>query len=1121
MDIHDFPVASFITSPDFEIIDSNALMQITFKCADNELKSNNLKTLFFDPEDFEKIKSRILKKQDISGEKVVLTNNDRIKITGILHFQILERNELRYLFTFQELIDPTDEYIHFLKDTTNSDITISLENYPDPVLITTYPGGKILNINKSFEKISGYNRGEVLGKTTIELDFYTDLLFREKIFNQLKESGKLDNFEIQFQVKNGEKIDTLLSTSFMKINNQECLLTVIRDFTEQKSAERNVRRSEERLKVLFENAPNGICLFQTDGKIIDANKTFEKITGIESATYINRNIFELNIIDKKQITRFNSILKEQTPVPKIIDFHKYDGTISITEIISHEIEINGKHLIMCIIRDITERKISEKKLIENEYKLNSFFKAAPIGIGIISNGVFTYVGKKLCIMTGYTEDELLGEKSSILYPNPEEFERVGNYLKEELKNYGLGAIETSFKSKDGNIIDVFLSTSPLDKNNLSKGIIFTVLDITKRKRSDFIKDIVYNISNAANLAPDISDFIKTIQAELAKKIEISNFYVAFYDKLTDTISTPYVIDEEDNITTWPAEKSLTGYVIKNHKPIFITKNEILELKETNEIDLIGTVSEAWIGVPLINGNEVIGALVVQDYKNQNAFSQEDFEMLQFISNQICISINRIKNEEKIRELQNNLQLQIEKMLVGLIQWDEFFHVVAWNPAAENIFGYSAEETHGKHILELIVADKNQPEINNIWNIIQNSNETIISINSNKTQTGKEILCEWHNTPLRNEDGTFLGILSMVQDVTNKVNSEQALKDSEEKYLNLINQSPDGIFIIDFNGNFLTANKFICDSLEIPENKINTKNIWDFVTEKYREQFETHLGNITRGEKTKELFEYEVILNDKSSMIIEIVAFPYFENEKFIAIQGIARDISYRRTTENELKIYQEKLEILVEERTTELKTQAIKLEESHKALSFLIDDVNESRRELEESHREIVKLSQALEQSPSSVVITDTDGNIEYVNNQFCAITGYSFDEVIGKNPRILNSGTHPEEFFKNLWNTISSGEVWHGEVCNLKKSGQKFWEYSSISSLRTKDNNISHFIAVKEDITSRIQTEQKLKEYTEELEIFNKAMVDRELKIIEMKEEVNSLYKELGRDIKYPPVWK
>ncbi len=132
------------------------------------------------------------------------------------------------------------------------------------------------------------------------------------------------------------------------------------------------------------------------------------------------------------------------------------------------------------------------------------------------------------------------------------------------------------------------------------------------------------------------------------------------------------------------------------------------------------------------------------------------------------------------------------------------------------------------------------------------------------------------------------------------------------------------------------------------------------------------------------------------------------------------------------------------------------------------------RKKAEESIR---KLSHAIEQSSASVVITDTKGSIEYVNPKFTTLTGYSAEEAIGKNPRVLKSGKTPREVYKELWETITSGNEWRGELCNRKKDGGFYWESASISPVKDDKGVITNFIAVKEDITDRRQADEKLQQ--------------------------------------------
>ena len=140
----------------------------------------------------------------------------------------------------------------------------------------------------------------------------------------------------------------------------------------------------------------------------------------------------------------------------------------------------------------------------------------------------------------------------------------------------------------------------------------------------------------------------------------------------------------------------------------------------------------------------------------------------------------------------------------------------------------------------------------------------------------------------------------------------------------------------------------------------------------------------------------------------------------------------------------------------------------------------EKRKEIESTLR---IYSRAIEQSPVSVVITNTDGEIETVNPKFLELTGYTIEEAYHQNPRILRSGKHPAAFYKDLWDTLLAGQNWYGEFYNQKKNGEYYWEHASISPVFSEKNKISHFVAIKEDITAQKEAKEALSEANQELE--------------------------------------
>ena len=190
---------------------------------------------------------------------------------------------------------------------------------------------------------------------------------------------------------------------------------------------------------------------------------------------------------------------------------------------------------------------------------------------------------------------------------------------------------------------------------------------------------------------------------------------------------------------------------------------------------------------------------------------------------------------------------------------------------------------------------------------------------------------------------------------------------------------------------------------------------------------------------------------------------------------LRREIEERKKYEVALQQAHDQLEVRVLERTQQLRA--------------LNEDMKKEILERKNAEKEVHKLSYAIEQSLSSVLITDSDGKIQYINPMFTSITGYSSEEVLGQTPSILKSGVHDDEFYKDLWDTITSGENWKGEICNRKKNGDLYWEMQTISPIRDENGEVTNFISVRMDDTERKRAEDQLKVYAAELERSNREL--------------------------------
>ncbi|MEI6060612.1 MAG: PAS domain S-box protein [Bacteroidota bacterium] len=333
-----------------------------------------------------------------------------------------------------------------------------------------------------------------------------------------------------------------------------------------------------------------------------------------------------------------------------------------------------------------------------------------------------------------------------------------------------------------------------------------------------------------------------------------------------------------------------------------------------------------------------------------------------------------------------------------------------NPAMAKMLGYeSVEELKAIDIKTQLYFKPSDRE-----SVILKVDKEEIGVYRMKKKDGSEIWVEDHGWLNKDDSVNILFHEGIMRDVTERKRAEDAVISSEIRYRRLFESAKDGILILDAaTGKIVDVNPFLVELLGYSEEQFIEKAIWEI----------GFLKDIVANEdkflelQQQEYVRYEDLpleTADGRRINVEFISNVYQVDLKKV-IQCNIRDISDRVINEKQLKL-----------------------------------------------------LSRAVAQSPTTVIITDKAGNIEYVNPKFTEVTGYAMEEVLGKNPRFLQSGEQSAEFYQGLWNAILSGKEWTGEFHNKKKNGDSYWESAAISSITDNANNISHFIAVKEDITEK-----------------------------------------------------
>ena len=302
----------------------------------------------------------------------------------------------------------------------------------------------------------------------------------------------------------------------------------------------------------------------------------------------------------------------------------------------------------------------------------------------------------------------------------------------------------------------------------------------------------------------------------------------------------------------------------------------------------------------------------------------------------------------------------------------------------------------------------------------------------EVRTGNSMWVSATKVPLRDPDGKIIGMVGVSRDITGRKEAEQALAEERNLLRTVIDNIPDYIYVKNTEGKFILRNHAGINLLGVksPEDIIG-KTDYDFFPRELADDF--HSEERTIIQTGHAIVNQEVLVpepvGDPHWLLYTKVPLRDSQGE-ITGIVGVSRDINERKQVEDQLR-----------------------------------------------------KLSSAVEQSSSAIMITDKEGTIEYLNPQFTHLTGYEPDEALGQKPNAEPSGEESPEIYKNLWGKILAGEDWRGELLNRRKNGDLYWALTTISSMRNIEGDITHFIAVQEDITERKLAEQAIKLAHDQLE--------------------------------------
>jgi PAS domain S-box-containing protein len=991
-----------------------------------------------------------------------------------------------------------------------------------------YDHAFIEECNSAFMNMYGIERQEdIIGKSQLELHKGRDNPLNRETLKEFIKSGYKIESNITEEINAGGQVK-FFSNNALGIIENDFLVRIWgtqTDITNQVNAEKALQKSELEYRNLFESANDAIMIFEPGSEIVlDVNKKACELYGYTKEEFRDISLTKMSVnveCGKKYILE---TIKDGSK--KDYDTQHYTKGGKILDILSNAsvIEYHGQTAILSINRDITEKKKAEERLQQSEER----FQLASLATNDIiydwdmgkNTGWFSESYKRLF---GYDNSMVLFEDWKKMI-HPEDIEKVIAYTDSIIDNGGSSwKLEYRLKRKN-NTYAYVVDSGYIVRNERGEPVRFigSLMDFSERKKAEEALRLsesrfrkIFEESPFAIALVNIDFGFEKVNPEFCNMMgygedelinltfkdithpeylerDLFNISLLLKDEIPIYLTEKKYLTKENNIRWGEVHVSVIRNNTGNFQYFLVMIEDITDRKRAEEsvkeseehfrnivksaeaayfrINIHGIyedVNDSWLRIHKYDSrHEIIGKhfsttqVEMNSEKADKIFNEllkgKPIETGEF--SRLCkdgsigyhtysinpvlkdgiitgiegflIDITEQKNAlEELNESRERYRILIENMKEGVVYVDNDDVVQFMNKSGSNIYGFEPEEVVGKIGYEIMIHPDDR-------DIILKKNKSRIEGKSDSYElrglkkTGETKWLRISGSPVRDKKGQVVGSIGILTDITERKLTEEALKKSEEQYRELVTQMTDGIYQSTPEGRFLSINNamvkmFGYDSQEEMMKIDINRDLYFNIEDRYQPyppDGEEHLLIMCLKKK-----DGTPIWVEESGWYIKD------KNGNIIRHEGILRDITQRKHAEDTIKT-----------------------------------------------------LSSALEQSPTSIIITDLKGNIEYANPKVMETTGYSYDELVGTYVGILTTSDFISGKYEEFRNSLSSGTEWKGELQNKKKNGELFWESISVSPIRNSEGSITNYLAVMEDISEKKEKEKELikaKEKAEESE--------------------------------------
>ncbi|GEM_PF-4511915 len=759
---------------------------------------------------------------------------------------------------------------------------------PDPQLLIVE--GKITECNKSAELLWNLKRSDIIGRHPGDLspsqqpDGSNSLQkSSEYIEKALIEGRNIVEWQHIRPDNSVFWIEVILFA--VKFFRKTGVIATVRDITARKIAEEKLILEQKRMREIIDLVPHFIFAKDSEGRFFIVNKavaeaygtTVEELTGKCDSDFTSSEE-EAAHFRKADLEVINSGKMKTIPEERIT---YASGDIHILNTVKIPFTLSGTSTpaVLGFSMDITEKIAAEQALKQSEEKFRILVEnISEVIFSSDINGICTYISPVIENQFGYKPEEITGRSFEVFTFHEDLPGLNADFLK---TTEGRGEpYEFRVHAKNGEIRTVRSSSTVLYNENKPTGIIGIITDITS---------------------------IKEKENELREAL---NYRRAILDQTAVGIVLTYndrIIHEANQRACEIFGYSLDCFIGMSFRRIHISEKNFDEFAVS--YDRLNELGMVTLEIPFRRKDNA----QIWCYTCGTFLDPEDHDKGIIWT---IVDISELRNaQEIIRSSQQKLSLLIQQTILAVVEWDIDFRVKNWNPAAESVFGYSINEAAGKTADELILTENSKVQVMSVWKELISGRQSEKTRSQNRTKNGDIIICDWYSTPIIDNSGAVIGVISMAEDVTQREKMNQSILESEQKLDALIKSARDAVILINHKGEINLWNDAASKIFGYTTNEALGKNLHTLITpprflEAYIDGFRIfrETGDSLILEKT---IEMTAMKKGGEEFPVELSLSSLNVSNGWSAV-GIVRDITERRRYENELYETNQQLSELTE-----------------------------------------------------------------------------------------------------------------------------------------------------------------------------------------------------------------